>query len=138
MKMITVNFDGSCEPVNPGGNMGFGALIKQDGKTVFAGSGSTAANPANSNNVAEYKALVLALEWLIENGHTEDSIVVQGDSQLVIQQMAGNWRAKGGMYFATYKQAKELAANFSHISFHWIPRAENAEADNLSRSEAIQ
>jgi len=48
--------------------------------------------------------------------------------------MAGDWRAKGGRYFSAYKQAVALAAQFTDISFEWIPRAENADSDNLSRS----
>lgn len=133
-KIITLNFDGSCEPQNPGGNMGYGTLVKYDGRVLYQNTECVPAAPTNSNNVAEYMSLVRGLEWLIANKYQNEPIIVRGDSQLVIRQMAGDWRAKGGMYFTAYKQAVALAAQFTDISFEWIPRAENIEADNLSRS----
>jgi len=132
--IITLYFDGSCEPVNPGGNMGYGTLIKFGDRVLFQNSECVPAAATNSNNVAEYMSLVRGLEWLIANKYQNEPIIVRGDSQLVIRQMAGDWRAKGGRYFSAYKQAVALAAQFTDISFEWIPRAENADADNLSRS----
>lgn len=132
---IKVNFDGSCEPINPGGRMGFGAIIFDGNRTMFEGSGSVPASPSNSNNVAEYMALELALQWLIDNRMTEEKIIIRGDSMLVINQMSGAWRANGGLYFRKYLNCKKLLANFSFLKFEWISRVENEQADNLSRSK---
>lgn len=114
--------------------MGAGIVIKIDAQVVHTDHQFTAAAPTNSNNVAEYSAVLNGLQWLFDNGHKDDEVEVLGDSMLVIRQMSGEWRAKGGMYLSTHRKAKELAAKFSRISFRWIPRAENDEADQLSRS----
>lgn len=114
--------------------MGAGFVIKIDGQVAHTDHQFTAAAPTNSNNVAEYSAVLNGLQWLFDNGHKDDEVEVLGDSMLVIRQMSGEWRAKGGMYLSTYRKAKELAAQFSGLSFRWIPRAENDEADQLSRS----
>lgn len=131
---IELYFDGSCEPVNPGGTMGFGTLIKSGGVRIFEGSEAVAPSPNNTNNIAEYRSLINGLKWLIENDMTDRPITVFGDSNLVVQQMAGVWKAKGGKYYPFYVEAKKLRDQFANISFTWIPRAENAEADELSRS----
>ena len=134
MAQITLNFDGSCEPQNPGGNMGFGIVIKMDGSIIHTDHQNEPAAPTNSNNVAEYRALLNGLQWLFDNGHADDDITVLGDSMLVIKQMSGEWRAKGGMYFSTFQKAKSLAGQFKIIKYSWIVRDENFEADQLSRN----
>lgn len=136
MDKITLNFDGSCEPVNPGGNMGFGFVLKLGSSSLHTEHGFKPASPANSNNVAEYMALNAGLQWLINEGFVDDEIEVLGDSMLVINQMAKTWRAKGGMYFAEYQRAVKLRDQFANISFRWIRRDQNTEADQLSRSDA--
>ena len=72
---------------------------------------------------------------LAEEGFVYDEIEVLGDSMLVIKQMSNEWRAKGGMYFSEYQRAVKLRDQFKNISFRWIRRDENSEADQLSRSE---
>lgn len=131
-----MNFDGACEPVNPGGNMGFGTLIVDlgSGETIYEGSGFSPASPLNSNNVAEYLALIQGFEWLIENGLQNSKIKVLGDSQLVIKQMSGEWPAKKGLYVPHYQRAIKLRIKFPNITFNWIPRNENAGADKLSKA----
>jgi len=47
--------------------------------------------------------------------------------------MAKGWKVKGGGYLAKLKEAKDLLKEFESISFEWIPREENEEADLLSR-----
>lgn len=136
-KNIELYFDGSCEPVNPGGNMGFGTLIKSGGVRIFEGSEVIAASPGNTNNIAEYMSLIAGLKWLIDNGMTDKPINVFGDSNLVIQQMSGNWKAKGGKYYPFYVEAKKLRDQFANITFTWIPREQNADADALSRSATL-
>lgn len=134
MRKITLNFDGACEPFNPGGNMGFGYLIKEDGFVLYSGNGFEPQNPYNTNNVAEYRALCLGLKWLIDQGLKDEQVEVYGDSALVINQMSGLWRAKGGLYYKDYLVAKDLVALFSNITFTWVRRDGNTEADTLSKS----
>lgn len=129
---ILVYFDGSCEPINPCGNMGFGFVVKQNDKNLTTGFDGKEAHYDNSNNVAEYSALKLALLWLLENGHQDEYIFVMGDSKLVIMQMTGEWKMKAGRYLEKAKQTVELSMHFKNLFFKWIPREQNTEADELS------
>lgn len=134
---LYVYFDGACEPFNPGGNMGFGFLIKQgseNGTVIHQDSGYKPMSANNSNNVAEYRALIMALECLLQHGYENARIKVNGDSKLVIEQMRGNWRAKAGLYFPYYHQAMKFRLKFSAITFAWIPRENNKQADALSKA----
>src|SRR6185369_4693422 len=87
----TLFFDGCCEPRNPGGAAGYGAIIYSGDKVVWRHAGMLPASPANSNNVAEYLALNAALDWFLTNGLTDRPILIKGDSQLVINQCSGKW-----------------------------------------------
>ena len=83
-----------------------------------------------TNNVAEYRALVAGLEWVAQS-HPDAQILVRMDSKLVIEQMAGRWKIK-------HPDMRELAirangfANKLNVSYQWIPREENAAADELA------
>ena len=85
-----------------------------------------------SNNFAEYSALVAALNELLRRGLTKD-VTVKSDSKLLVNQMSGRWKRKKGGYLEKYKEASELAKKFERLTFAWIPREENSEADLLSR-----
>jgi len=132
MKVIT-HFDGACEPKNPNGIATFGFVIYIDGERVHEGYGVVGEGKGMSNNVAEFSGMVAAMQWLIENGYSGAEVVVRGDSQLAINLMKGIWSARGGMYYPYYRKAVELAEKFSNISFEWVPREKNEEADRLSR-----
>ncbi len=138
-KYLTAYFDGSCEPKNPGGNMGTGAIVLDDGQLLFEHSDFIKANPDNSNNVAEYIGLREILRWLTTNGIKGRSIIIHGDSKLVIEQMTGRWKIKNGRYTPYAKACmfylKELIGrDFSNeITFKWIPRQLNEHCDMLSK-----
>ena len=108
--MITVYFDGLCYPKNPGG--------------VGEGRGMT-------NNVAEYEALMAAARWLVDEG-IEDKIVIKGDSELVIKQMKGQYRVSSATSKKYVPEIRKLLEG-KDVSFTWVPRKENEEADRLSR-----
>ena len=86
-----------------------------------------------SNNVAEYAALHEALLYLKREDLTEEKVVVNADSRLLIQQMRGTWKARKGLYLSKYKEVRRLQADFKDVGFQWVPREENREADALSR-----
>lgn len=132
---IELYFDGSCDPVNLCDQIGIGILIKSGGVTIFDGSYSVPAAPGNANNnIAEYRALITGLKWLIDNEMVGRPISVFGDSNLVIKQMSGDWRANGGRYYPFYVEAKKMLKQFSEISFTCISRNDNVEAHRLSRT----
>lgn len=135
---IQVWFDGACAPINPKGHIGIGCLIIQNDKRIFEYSGYVDESPNNSNNVAEYLALQNCLDFLLENGFQNDKIVVKGDSSLVANQMNNIWKIKDGLYRHIAIDCKSKAGFFSDISFKWIPRELNEEADRLSNVVFIQ
>ena len=132
-KKFTGFFDGACEPINPGGAMGCGAIIFNDGNLVWKTSWMEPAGPITSNNVAEYLAFHAALDWFFENDLLKERIVVHGDSRLVINQMFGNWKMRGGLYVDLAVEAKKKVACFSSLTGLWVPREQNQLADDLSK-----
>jgi len=86
-----------------------------------------------SNNVAEYAALCEALRFIANRNMTQSPIEVRSDSRLLVDQMLGLWKFRKGLYEHKYLEAKELVKSFDKISFKWVPREKNEEADALSR-----
>jgi ribonuclease HI len=129
-----VYFDGCCEPKNPGGTAGYGVVILKDAVRVFEHSGMIPASPTTSNNVAEYLALLSALDWFLEQGLTGATITMLGDSKLVINQMWSSWQIRDGYYAAYAHEARKKAAQFHNLTGAWIPRDQNI-ADDLSKTE---
>lgn len=136
--MIKINIDGCCEPMNPGGHAGYGCSIFNDNVLLKEISGFIEQSPFNSSNVAEYKALITALEWLKENGFDNHSIEIKSDSKLLVKQMQGKWGIKAGLYFEYAIRAKLMITDFHKIKFTWIPRELNSIADELSRRELMK
>jgi len=116
---------------NPG-EAGAGAVISDSlGRTLkelkcFLGMAS--------NNVAEYQALILALEKALELGAR--SITVSLDSELVVRQVRGEYRVREPHLKTLHQKAQEILNRFSRYSILYIPREENRRADQLA-NEAI-
>ncbi|WP_156896820.1 reverse transcriptase-like protein, partial [Desulfovirgula thermocuniculi] len=89
--------------------------------------------PGATNNVAEYTAVIRALEWLLESGYRDEEVEVCSDSQLCIYQLRGEYAVKSPRVAPLYRRAKELAGRFRRLRFRWVPREQNTEADALSR-----
>jgi len=89
-----------------------------------------------SNNVAEYRGLLLAvnsLDPLLDFTPDVDRIEFRADSQLLVNQMTREWRCKDENLIAIQHQIREILAFYSGIviSYVWYPREENREADYL-------
>lgn len=113
---------------NPG-PAGYGALLRDPatGEVLAerkAGLGTT------TNNVAEYSGLIAGLEAAAEIG--ADSVAVRMDSKLVVEQMSGRWKIRNESLRGLADNAKRLVSGFSSVTFDWIPRAKNADADRLA------
>ena len=125
--MIEAWFDGACEPRNPGGHAAWGVFIAPARELYgYVGHGSRM-----SNNVAEYTAAAEALRALMPQRGEE--IVLRGDSQLVVEQLNGRWKVRGGLYLRYYEQAHALTQEFTQLSIKWVPREQNTRADALSK-----
>ncbi len=118
-------FDGGSRG-NPGPAAWGFTIVGEDG-TPLAALGKTIG--VATNNVAEYGGLIAGLERALELGVT--SLAVHGDSKLVIEQMAGNWKVKAPGLQELFRTARAHAGRFTTISFQHVRRGGNAEADRL-------
>jgi ribonuclease HI len=84
-----------------------------------------------SNNVAEYEALVHGLKLVKEIGIRR--ILCFGDSDLVVHQVSEDWDAKDANMASYRFYVQQLCGFFEGCEFHHIPRANNDEADQLSK-----
>jgi ribonuclease HI len=82
-----------------------------------------------TNNVAEYRGLLLGLERAREHGATEVEVV--NDSELVAKQVNGEYSVKSPEMAALHEQALRALEGFESWSIRSVPRAQNAEADAL-------
>jgi ribonuclease HI len=82
-----------------------------------------------TNNVAEYRALLLGLARARELGATEVDVV--GDSELIAKQIKGLYKVKHPSMRPLYMEAMEAFKSFHKWSIRTVPRAQNAEADAL-------
>jgi ribonuclease HI len=82
-----------------------------------------------TNNVAEYRALLLALARARELGATEIEVI--GDSELIAKQVKGLYKVKHPSMRPLYLEAMEALRGFQKWSIRTVPRAQNADADAL-------
>jgi ribonuclease HI len=82
-----------------------------------------------TNNVAEYRALLLGLERARELG--VDDIEVVNDSELIAKQVNGEYKVKHAAMRPLYLQAMTALRGFERWRVRTVPRAQNAEADAL-------
>ncbi len=132
--MIEVYFDGLCQPINPGGISCYAFVVKSDGRTIYSDYG-IAVEPFSqdsTNNVAEYTALVKALQWLLENNLGSTKVEINTDSQLIVNQLTGDYKVKSKRIMSLYKEVLLLKSKFQDIEINWVPREKNREADRLT------
>lgn len=119
-------FDGAATP-NPG-TKAIGCVLRSPTGEVFERSASSG---FGSNNEAEYEALIALLSMAIDQGAAE--IQVYGDSKLVVEQVSERWNVGKPALIPLHQKIKDLASCFVGFSIQWIPRDDNARADELSR-----
>jgi ribonuclease HI len=139
---ITAFFDGACAPCNPGGTASFGAVIFDGECRIWECSRVFRPIPGRehetSNNIAEYCGFLAILEQLLADRMDDRSVTIYGDSNLVIQQMLGNWRIRQGFYVATALEARATLTRFRRKpALVWLPREYNTIADELSKAELL-
>ena len=87
-----------------------------------------------TNNVAEYTAVVRALALARELGASEVEMLL--DSKLIVEQLHGRWRVKDAKLIPLHADARAHLAKFSRWGATHVPRAQNKQADALC-NEAI-
>ncbi len=83
-----------------------------------------------TNNVAEYEALIMALEEAISQ--SAKNIEVRSDSELLVRQMNGQYRVKSPHLVPLFRKAYALASNIEEVKIIHVGRDENREADRLA------
>jgi ribonuclease HI len=121
---LTLFIDGAARG-NPG-PAAFAFVISRDGKTIVEEKGLLG---STTNNVAEYTALVRALERAAELG--TDRLLVNSDSELLVKQMNGQYRVKNEDLKTLYDEAKRLTSRFDTVTIRHIRREQNGRADQL-------
>ena len=82
-----------------------------------------------TNNVAEYRGLLLGLQRARELGATDIEVV--NDSELVAKQINGEYKVKHADMKPLHRAATEVLEGFDRWSLRSVPRAQNAHADAL-------
>jgi ribonuclease HI len=121
-----LNFDG-CSKGNPGLS-GAGAVIYNNNIEVWGGYSFV--DTSATNNQAEYTGLIIGLKYAVEN-QIQD-LLVQGDSQLVINQMTGKYKCNADKLVCLHKTAKVLEKQIKNVQYAHVLRKFNARADELS------
>jgi len=121
---LTINIDGAARG-NPGPGA-FAYVIAGDGQPVIEEAGYL---DHVTNNIAEYTALVKALERALEL--RGERLIIRSDSELLVKQMTGVYRVKNPQLAELYHQAKQLAAQFDPVAIHHVRREANRRADEL-------
>lgn len=126
--MIVAYIDGGARG-NPG-PAGFGVRIEhQDGSLIeeFGESIGVA-----TNNVAEYRGLIAALEWA--RLHRHSAVHVRSDSLLLVQQMLGKFKVRNAGLQPLHARARLLAHEIGRVTFEHVGRSFNAHADRLANT----
>jgi ribonuclease HI len=118
-------FDGSaCED-----GCGIGVLLVSPRGVTYSFSARWPA-PC-TNNLAEYEAVRMGMELLVEA--SVEAVEVFGDSKLVVSQLTEEYKCESESLFPLWMQCRELMTQFKYINFYWIPRSQNAEANDLAQ-----
>ena len=83
-----------------------------------------------TNNVAEYKALIIGLQEALR--HRCTTLALALDSELVVRQIQGRYKVKNEFLLPLFNEARALLARLGHWSISHVPRADNARADQLA------
>ncbi len=122
-------FDGASFG-NPG-HLGAGFIILNKDKVIYKYSKYVG---VGTNNEAEYIAMISLLQFAVKSGIRH--LKIFGDSQLVINQISGEWRVKAEHLVVLLEETKTLIEKIPFISIEWIRREENKLADELSKEGA--
>lgn len=122
---VVVHVDGGARG-NPGPAAIAAVLTTPDGEAI-ASEGRAIGRA--TNNVAEYRALLLGIERARELGASEVELV--GDSELVVKQVKGEYRVKDAGLRELHTEVRAALADFERWSIRHVRRAHNADADRL-------
>jgi ribonuclease HI len=118
--------DGACRG-NPGVG-GAGAVIMDDRENVIWEGKEYLGHC--TNNIAEYRALILGLKGALANGYK--SLEVYLDSELLAKQINGSYRVKNEKLKVLMKEVRSLLISFESVGVKHVLRSHNSHADKLA------
>jgi ribonuclease HI len=122
---VVVNVDGGARG-NPG-PAAIAAVVQGPGGEVLEERGERIGRA--TNNVAEYKALLLGIACAAALGASELELV--GDSELIVKQVKGEYKVKDAGMRELHAQVKDALRGFDRWSIRHVRREHNSEADRL-------
>jgi ribonuclease HI len=124
--VITAYIDGGARG-NPG-PAGYGVHVEAaDGALLAELHGGLG---IATNNIAEYKGLLAALRYALEQGHRR--VHIKADSELLVKQMRGEYRVKNEGLKPLFLEAISLIRKIGEVTFEHVRREFNKDADRLS------
>lgn len=124
--MIKVYIDGAS--IGNPGKVGIGYIIYKADKLI---KNNSVYLGIQTNNFAEYMSLIFSLIDLL--GMNERKCEVFTDSELLCEQINGNYKVKNNNIYPLFILAKNIISKFDSFSIKHIYRENNQEADKLSK-----
>src|SRR5580765_1206249 len=124
VQTLNIHTDGAARG-NPG-PAAYSYVISRSGQPDDEGMGCLG---ETTNNVAEYTALVKALQRAKALGGRR--VIVNSDSELMVKQMLGIYKVKDAGLRKLYDQAQDLADDFEDVTYRHVRREQNKRADEL-------
>jgi acyl dehydratase/ribonuclease HI len=124
----TANIDGAARG-NPG-PAAYGVVVRRPDGTTHESLGKYIGR--HTNNVAEYYALIAALDYAAASGIKR--LRVFSDSQLIVNQIKGLYKVKHPDLRPLHERAKKQAAGLESFTIQYVPREQNRAADDLANA----
>ena len=128
MQPLVVYIDGGARG-NPG-PAGYGVRVERPDGTLLEEFSEFIG--VATNNVAEYRGLLAALEWARARGCTD--VLVRSDSLLLVQQMLGHYKVKNAGLQPLHARARLLAHEIGRVHYEHVRRESNRHADRLANT----
>jgi ribonuclease HI len=126
--VFTANIDGAARG-NPG-PASYGVVVRKPDGSPLESLGKYIGR--TTNNVAEYYALIAALDYAAANGIRR--LRVHSDSQLIVNQIKGLYKVKHPDLRPLHERAKKQAATLESFLIQYVPREQNRDADRLANA----
>ena len=127
-EVFTAQVDGASRG-NPG-PAAYAVIIRRPDGSVVYQLGKYLGNA--TNNVAEYFALITALDYCAE--HNISRLRVRSDSELLVRQLQGRYKVKSASLKPLHERALRQSKSFGYFVIEHVPRELNAEADALANA----
>jgi ribonuclease HI len=124
-KRVIVNVDGGSRG-NPG-PAAIAAVVTDPSGAMLAERAETIGEA--TNNVAEYRALLLGIDLAKQLG--ADEIEFVGDSMLIVEQVRGRWKVKQEHLRPLHAEVRDALRGLGNWSIRHVRRGENERADEL-------